>query len=436
MSYSTLDMLKQMTNKKVLFLDLETSGLLEEKRHVKQEEKYDVYTNNKYYDTCRIVQFGYYFTENFKIGDIPKADKITSVIRKPTDFEISKDATSVHKITTNDAIKNGTKIKEIFDGDFGKYIKNCDYVVGYNIFFDISVLLNELYRKEVKKPIEHLKKLFIANKILCLGVISSNVCKPKGWTKISQYQIPKMRDVYFECFGKYYGGEHDAKFDVLACIEITNHIIQLQPAEEENKKMYGKEITGSKEIENFGKKWKDDETELLNEEIIAGMKISQIAKSHSRTEGSIKSKLMSMAIKEMKDGKSKDYIQKKYGYNDDMYDACLIKKETSTIKKDKKTKKMQIGVLTNEISTTPVPNLGGNLLVQVLAKLVQMEKKIDMLIEKNGIKLNKDNTDGESDNESDSWSCDNDNDSIKSDDLTESEDELPKKKIKGIVIKK
>lgn len=385
MSYSTLELLKKIEHKKVLFLNIKTSGHLKEKSKLaKPEEKYEVFTNNTYYNDSRLVELEYYYTKSFSGTDKIKTTDIVTILRKPTDFEISKEATKLHKILQKDALTNGIKIKEIFDGEFCKQLKKCEYIIGYNIFLHMSVLLNELHRKGMVKIISSLQTLFETNKILCLGIIAANSFKPKGWSKVSQYQIPNIEDTYFTMF------DEKIKSNITACVHITNHMIETKEIKQEKtiKKMYGKEIESSIEIDNFGKKWKDEEITILEEELLSGIKMSEIAKNHGRTFGSVRAKMMSLAIDEMIQEKDKAYIQKKYGYSDTVYDMCVVKMDGVQAKRQDKIKNNKVQKIQNMATqaittmTNATPTMSSPIIIQILANLSKIDKKLDILLEK------------------------------------------------------
>lgn len=399
MSYSTVDTLKTVKNKTVMFLNIKTSGILQEKSKLcKPEEKYDIYTNNTYYDSSRIVEIEYFFCQSFLPDKQIKSNEVIALLRKPTDFEISETATNTHNITQKYAITHGIKIKEIFDGDFCKRLKKCDYIIGYDIFLHMSVLLNELHRKEMTRVIDHLKTLFQKQKILCLGSIVGTFCKPKGWIKASQYQIPNLGDVYFNMFGEKKYPENNT---ILACVNIAKFILT-------NETFYKKQNSSHTETDNFGKRWKDEEVEILEEEIKSKMKTKDIAKNHARTVGAVRSKIMSMAVDEMMQGKTKEYICDKYGYNNNVYDMCVIKMETIKTKpsKQQKTEKLLVDYSNNNANTNIMSQqasaMSGSMMVQILAYLSKIDKKLDILLQDKQTDIHNFNSNSESESNYDS----------------------------------
>lgn len=225
MSYTDIFAIKELKNKKVLFLDFETTGLPKYKRNfnLPPEEEYPSYKNNDIYDTSRILQIAWCYDENFNF----KTKTVNSILRKPKDFDsVSKESEEIHHISYDMVRKNGVKLSTILNSDFGNAILNCDFIVGYNVFFDVNILLNELYRLQFCDTIKYIKSLKNNNKILCVGQLARQYCKPVEWRQYSPYQIPKQCDVYKYCFDEEQPNQHDAKGDVIAMIKILNYIIE------------------------------------------------------------------------------------------------------------------------------------------------------------------------------------------------------------------
>jgi len=146
MSYSEpIDIIK-LFNKKILFLDIETIGLPEQKgdANTKPENKFYDYINNEKYEKSRMVQISYYYDEDYN-SIIPEANDITNYIVKPKFFKVY--GTEYHCITDDIANTKGMIISKALK-EFASLILNdeIDYIVGYNPYFDINILMNELHR--------------------------------------------------------------------------------------------------------------------------------------------------------------------------------------------------------------------------------------------------------------------------------------------------
>jgi DNA polymerase III epsilon subunit-like protein len=225
MSYSKINNLKEIINKKVLFLDLETTGIMKTPRGMKPENEYPDYTKLKIYESARIVSIGWIYMEAFDYNNEILIEYIKEHIITPVGFVIPNEAINIHGITNEKANNNGKEIKNILK-KIGKIIKECDYIVGYNVFYDINVLLSELHRKKRNITIQKIIDLKEKQKIICIGQISSKEMKPDGWKQRFEYQIPKMIDVYKKCFNQNINNVHNVRTDVYAMIKIMRHIYE------------------------------------------------------------------------------------------------------------------------------------------------------------------------------------------------------------------
>jgi len=225
MSYSNKNNLEEIIGKRVLFIDLETTGIVKNHWEVKHEDKYPDYKKLKIYDKARIVSIGWLCVKEYDYFYQITLDDINEKIIKPEGFQIPIESINIHGISNEEANIKGTKIKKILK-KVGKKIKKCDYIIGYNIYYDINVLLSELYRKKRKKIIKKILKMKEEKKIICLGEISSKEAQPDGWIKYNNYQMPKQTEVYKKCFNKELPNAHNAKSDVLAMIQIMEWIYE------------------------------------------------------------------------------------------------------------------------------------------------------------------------------------------------------------------
>lgn len=248
MSYSNIKNLEEILNKRVLLFDLETSGLVKTQRGVKPEEEYPDYTDLEKYDNARMVSIGWLYLKDFDYDYEIGIENINESIIKPKGFIIPNKAIEIHGITNKKAKKDGIKIKEILK-KFGKIIKKCEYIIGYNVYYDINVLLSELYRKKRTKTIQKILKLKKEQKIICLAQISSIEIPPDKFIKYNQYAIPKQTEVYKKCYNEELQNAHNAKSDVLGMIKIMFWIYENKLVE---KYVLMTEMNGLKDLEVSG----------------------------------------------------------------------------------------------------------------------------------------------------------------------------------------
>jgi DNA polymerase III epsilon subunit-like protein len=281
-----MNIVNNLIGKKVLFVDTETTGF------PKRSNGYPDYTDNKKYDSSRIVQFGYCYYENFNTGFEINCDNIKSIIRKPFNFKyIPKCVVDIHGITYKHAKENGTLIKKIFKGDFGQCLLDCDYFVAYNAFFDFSILANEIHRAKKTELYDKMITLRDTDRVTCMMKISTMYLGKR----LSQSKV------YHIMYNKSAENQHDAKGDVMAMLYILKYIID-NPDAVKNVRM--------KDVQyaiNGGNPWIDDEEKQLKRLYIEENKnIKEIAKIHKRTVGAITSKIKKLDLLKYDDNGHKD----------------------------------------------------------------------------------------------------------------------------------
>jgi DNA polymerase III epsilon subunit-like protein len=169
--------IENIKGKKVLIIDLETTGL------IKDRNNFYKYWDNKIYDECRIVEIGYWYSDSFD----PNIESLNihNYLRKPTDFfEIPQNVVDIHGITFEDAFNNGftlnqimTKHSEHNNLSFYDMLNSCDVFISHNTTFDFYVLLNELCR---------IKQFGTINKLLQVNKNKNVICtlKHSGYKRL------------------------------------------------------------------------------------------------------------------------------------------------------------------------------------------------------------------------------------------------------------
>jgi DNA polymerase III epsilon subunit-like protein len=224
MSYCDKSDIIKLCGKKVLFIDVETIGLPKQKSGIQKPENvfYD-YRDNSKYDTSRMVQLSYYYYECYN-NKIPELDKIKDYIIKPKNFNVL--CSEIHGITDEIANEKGIRIKKAI-----KEIKNLllndeiDYILGYNVFFDVNILMNEFHRIKKNKVLKKMNKLISDKKIIDVAQICVQldiINKPRR-----KYRIFKQCEIYKALLDKEQENLHNSKYDVLNLIEITNKTYEM-----------------------------------------------------------------------------------------------------------------------------------------------------------------------------------------------------------------
>lgn len=187
-----------------LFFDTETTG------------KADMRGSTKANHQPHIVQFGALLTEDN--GDERAS---MNVIIKPTGWEIPKEASDIHGITTETAVRCGVPLASAI-GLFSNMLAVSSELVAHNIDFDLFVVQCALHRL----GLDGIRgSVICAERLENIGVF----CTMKSATDVCQlpgpygFKWPKLTEAHKHFFGEELSGAHDAMTDLRACIyfELT-----------------------------------------------------------------------------------------------------------------------------------------------------------------------------------------------------------------------
>lgn len=174
-----------------LFFDTETTGL---------PKRYDAPSSDLENWSCRLVQLSWLMEDDSKTllsqGDL---------IIKPDGFEIPKQASDVHGITTEMALEKGIDLKKAVYYFLGA-CKMADIIVGHNVNYDMHVVGAELIRSWGK---DYIEKLPTADTMLS----SIDLCKIPG--KYG-FKYPKLMELHNVLFGCDFDNAHNSFADISA----------------------------------------------------------------------------------------------------------------------------------------------------------------------------------------------------------------------------
>ena len=131
--------------------------------------------------------------------------KTEDYIIRPENFSIPTEASRIHGITTERAIREGTDLTFILNL-FNDTLKRADYVVAHNISFDEKIIGAELLRKKLISD-------FNQKRQLCTMKSSTDYCQIAG---PFGYKWPNLSELHIKLFGKDFEEAHDASVDINA----------------------------------------------------------------------------------------------------------------------------------------------------------------------------------------------------------------------------
>lgn len=174
-----------------LFFDTETTGL---------PKDYHAPSSDLENWSCRLVQLSWLMEDESKTV-ISQGDFII----RPEGFEIPKESSDVHGITTEVALEKGLDLKKAVYYFLGA-CKMADLIVGHNVSYDMHVVGAELIRTWGKDYIETIPT---ADTMLS----SIDFCAIPG--KYG-YKWPKLMELHNKLFGCDFDNAHNSFADITA----------------------------------------------------------------------------------------------------------------------------------------------------------------------------------------------------------------------------
>jgi DNA polymerase III subunit epsilon len=127
-------------------------------------------------------------------------------IIRPDGFQIPRDASRIHGITTERALREGLALAHVLE-EFAQAVAQALTVIAHNIQFDAAVLGAEFVRAGRHNPLQSRKQI-------CTMLGSTDFCRLPG---SRGFKWPKLRELHEKLFGAPHDDGHRALADVRAC---------------------------------------------------------------------------------------------------------------------------------------------------------------------------------------------------------------------------
>jgi len=181
------------TSPKYLFFDTETTG-------VPKNYNAPISDLNNW---PRLVQLAWILCDDSG-NEISSSNKIIY----PNGFSIPAEASKIHKITTEIAMKNGVDLRDTLN----KFIEVADkalLIIGHNVSFDINIVGAELLRIASNFRLNHKPSI-------CTMLKTTNYCAIPNQYGYSDYKWPKLQELHKKLFGYEFEEAHNAMADIKA----------------------------------------------------------------------------------------------------------------------------------------------------------------------------------------------------------------------------
>lgn len=181
---------------KILIFDTETTGLPNKKEPDINKQP-------------RIVQFAGIIWDLYKDGTWEKQEEINILINPgmPIPHQVSQ----IHGIYDID-VKDKPSAEEVIPGILEK-MNGVDFIVAHNLKFDEQLIQLEVTRLKMKG----LTLDYMPQGKICTMVAWTPICKLEKPSWGAGYKSPKLQELFYFLFKKYFKWAHDAMVDVKAC---------------------------------------------------------------------------------------------------------------------------------------------------------------------------------------------------------------------------
>jgi len=136
-------------------------------------------------------------------------------IIKPDGYTIPNNAASIHGITTEHALKNGSELSSVLT-DFSAIVDVSNMLIAHNMDFDEKIIGAEYIRIGLKSSI-------FSKQRLCTMKTTTDLCKIPG--KYG-YKWPTLPELHRSLFGSDFKDAHDALVDVKICAKCFFELVK------------------------------------------------------------------------------------------------------------------------------------------------------------------------------------------------------------------
>jgi len=124
---------------------------------------------------------------------------------KPDGFTIPTDASKIHGISTEKALREGHSISSVLQ-QFNTLVGKASYLVAHNMSFDEKIVGSEFLRNGMQNTIPSKNKI-------CTMEKSTNFCEIDG---PYGYKWPKLSELHYKLFRTGFDEAHNAAVDITA----------------------------------------------------------------------------------------------------------------------------------------------------------------------------------------------------------------------------
>ena len=134
--------------------------------------------------------------------------EVKNFIIKPEGFDIPFNASKIHGISTERALKTGQDLTFVLT-EFNEALSKAKFVIGHNVNFDLNIVGAEFHRVGAESPMMEMEKLDSCSET------TATLCQIPGG-RGGKFKLPKLQELHQFLFQEEFAEAHNASADVEA----------------------------------------------------------------------------------------------------------------------------------------------------------------------------------------------------------------------------
>jgi len=150
--------------------------------------------------------------------ELGKLVEVKNFIIKPEGFDIPFNASKIHGISTERALKTGQELTLVLN-EFNKALSQAKFVIGHNVNFDLNIVGAEFHRTGITSNIMEINELDSCSEA------TATLCQIPGG-RGGKFKLPKLQELHQFLFQEEFAEAHNASADVEATARCFLELIR------------------------------------------------------------------------------------------------------------------------------------------------------------------------------------------------------------------
>lgn len=150
--------------------------------------------------------------------ELGKLVEVKNFIIKPEGFDIPFNASKIHGISTERALKTGQELTFVLN-EFNKALSQAKFVIGHNVNFDLNIVGAEFHRTGIASNMMEMNKLDSCSEA------TATLCQIPGG-RGGKFKLPKLQELHQFLFQEEFVEAHNASADVEATARCFLELIR------------------------------------------------------------------------------------------------------------------------------------------------------------------------------------------------------------------